>query len=896
FIQKEFHYVDELLLFILTKLGDGATSKWKSIKKIFDTSMILVTPPKITLKHWRTLVSNVRTLFDLYVYSNEELSKLLSLNIKDVHIYKTSISYENLALPPKIRPNIVFSLDEVTELNSKNIKYWIDILPSAQTPDDLSKILALKLSFVHSASLSAIEPLLKEEILVVQLPFVVKHLDQLNISKDTTLILQAWDKFFRSKGIPLSMMLNEEGNIDPAIKQITVEWLTTISTNYPSLHKKLLKLFSADTKILINDFVCYLNRTPLILSEFNNPTKQELIKLELLTLRDIVLRRPELCTNQKLLKQLQKLISKITLRSLREREHTLTPIPNEILTEKDLATLRKAGIGSVEEVEFYSECLEKLSTSARKIITKLMKLLKSSVFVLSDVVYSPKLFKYLLSRKIHSLFDLILAIPNDTFLQKELKDVIISSIANLDELKSRELERLSSFVDIEEYASILNKMNIQSIGELVYSALSSPIHSEIPEMMVFRAIFLLPLSYLAFTKKLITKFEKAGYILISDFLLLPEINEKLKIDLSESEIDALNQTKKTLTLSFLLDILNNQGYPIAKANFIDPKLRDSLITAGFTNVIHMLLPIGIISSYSSLRENQVKKIIENLNTPIYLITELVRANLEGVRKLWDKYIYTLLDLLTHDFASTAKIAHIPLRQWKSILNTLNIQSLVIGKKELIPLKETIPYLSKTDIVELSKAKISTLQHLIMPTKSDLRKKVYKLPNIQKLMKLVDSPIEQLDLEEKAISLLKNIGIKKISDFILYPAAFLEGPLELSYVKIKRIKQTIPKRKIVTPVRKTPAKRTPASKKTSTKSRKKTVSSSKKTSSTKTAQKASTKTRTSASTKTRKTSSTKRTTTSSKKSSSQTQKTQKPRFQSIRSKTSATKSTRKKKGD
>ncbi|MHA1260010.1 MAG: hypothetical protein ACTSRO_10295, partial [Candidatus Heimdallarchaeaceae archaeon] len=67
----------------------------------------------------------------------------------------------------------------------------------------------------------------------------------------------------------------------------------------------------------------------------------------------------------------------------------------------------------------------------------------------------------------------------------------------------------------------------------------------------------------------------------------------------------------------------------------------------------------------------------------------------------------------------------------------------------------------------------------------------KSTNVLKLKNHLEVKIEKLNVDDATCTQLKQLGINKLKEFVLYPSLVLESKLGLSITTIKRLKAKLP---------------------------------------------------------------------------------------------------------
>jgi len=305
----------------------------------------------------------------------------------------------------------------------------------------------------------------------------------------------------------------------------------------------------------------------------------------------------------------------------------------------------------------------------------------------------------------------------------------------------------------------------------------------------------LPISVLSISKSLVKTLNRKGYVQIGDLLIHYDLKQALSEILNEKELIKMEKITSLIKYSVVSEKFLTTAYPIQKLAFVKPELLNYLQRAGFTTILHLLLPPEIIVKQSSIKEKELMKVYDLLKTPTFLLLELIRYNLNSIYILQNKKIYTLFDLLLSDMNVIAKEIGISKRQLANWLASISKQSLIIAKKELVPIKTSLPFIENNDVVELNKQKYVFLQQLAVLSSVEKKKKVFASENVQKLLKLLEEPISKLVLSDDDVKVCDSLNIKTIKDFILYPASFLDGKLSIKYPQIKRLKSSLKVKKV-----------------------------------------------------------------------------------------------------
>ncbi len=114
------------------------------------------------------------------------------------------------------------------------------------------------------------------------------------------------------------------------------------------------------------------------------------------------------------------------------------------------------------------------------------------------------------------------------------------------------------------------------------------------------------------------------------------------------------------------------------------------------------------------------------------------------------------------------------------LSSLSAESIRQSQKDQVSVSSINPHLTKEDVKTLIKAKITSLQQLILPTASIKRKSAFKSQNVEKLRHHLEKPIEEIELRSDDVSQLKQLGVLSFGDFVLYPTSLLTSILIPSF--------------------------------------------------------------------------------------------------------------------
>jgi len=505
-----------------------------------------------------------------------------------------------------------------------------------------------------------------------------------------------------------------------------------------------------------------------------------------------------------LLYSLWKIKKQLTLDDLKKQSEKLVPIPETFFEDLgELKLLKNNGLFFIEDVIFHHLTVSKPKTKVDLIVKKLANYLLQSAYILPLLINSIENFKLAVNEEIETIYDLLHACKAKVFrpeFESELHSYL--SLEKLEQIRGVEQQRLAKYLDsVTEFEKVKEK-GIESIGELVATTL-------IPREEPFSQTFQNILSYLRFpvaalplSKTLIKALNKKGYIQVCDLLLPSNFNEVFSENFKEKDATKLGELIPTLTFSNIRKQYLSVAYPLQKLSFIKSDVLTTLQRSGFSTVMHLLLPTRVLSQQSSVKEKELNKICELLDTPVYLLIELIRHSLKTIFTLQEKKIHTLRDLLLSDINVIAKDIGISSRQLMNWLTALSKQSLIIAKKELVPIKSTLPFIDNAEVEYLKKQGYTHLQQLVVLSYAEKKKKKLSNERIQSLLALLEEPIEKLNLTDKDIETCKSLDIKTIGDFILYPASLLEGKLSINYAQIKKLKSSLKLKKVL-PVKKPP---------------------------------------------------------------------------------------------
>ncbi|MHA1115366.1 MAG: DNA topoisomerase VI subunit B, partial [Candidatus Heimdallarchaeaceae archaeon] len=863
---KYYTVIDDLV-YDLSKKHCKLRSKLRNnVQKILNKSIYLISFPQLPLENWLKLLYKVSTLQEMLLLSKPALAKIISTNISEVDTFLSKITISRISNPPALKTNIVLQDFDIAELRENGIKNYLDLFENTDVVSNLSPSLRTKIGLLQKLSSRYFDEKLPN-LSFQQLVFFNIHHDSLKVNSQVSKRLLDIYSFIFSKPTKFEEKLNLPEK-DELKVQYTLESLLLLEKYDKKQFDKITSSFPETITLHFNEYLQFLNRHVILLINESFENKKKFKQYGNLTIGDLILKPryqlSQIIDDNRLIRQIRNL----SLETLRTLASKLTPIPETILDKTELDVLSQGHIFSIEEA-YVLNIISKSKTSKRwKITEKLRLRIEQKIYSLPLVFESKETFRLLLKSNTKTVYDLLLLnkSSNITVIKNLLSQI---PFHDLDSLASQSKSKLIEFVNDKEIINELNENDINSLGELIALFEEKNISDLSMKVKDVLSCFRASLALFIRQKNILSQLAKRGYEQVYDLFFLQNIDD-LHIKFTEKQRAEFTELLNSLNMTKVKEQLELNSYRIKDLGLFSDTEKSILENSGYSHIIHLSVSDKRIKEQTELSIRQISTLKELLSYPIYSFYALMQDKPNSIFKLYHKQKYSLWDVFNTKINELTEITNITERQLRNYFATLTPQSLKIAKKGKTQIVKSTPFMSSEIISKLKEIGISSFEELIFADNRVKRKDIFKNKNVQKLLKLIEEPIEKLDVKQQIRNKLNSLGINTIGEFIAYPTSQLEGKLEMTYNDIKKIKQTIPFVKTTTTKAKRPSTTT---KKTTTAKTKKPSTTTKKTTTAKT-KKPSTTTKKTTTAKTKKASTTtkKTTTTKTKKPSTTTKKT------------------------
>ncbi|MHA1874446.1 MAG: hypothetical protein ACTSVB_10050 [Candidatus Heimdallarchaeaceae archaeon] len=783
---KYYTVVDDLI-YDLSKKHSRLRSKLRNnVLKILNKSIYLISFPQLPLKNWLKLLSKVSTIQEMLLLSKSDLAKIIDTKNSEVDTFLSKITISRISNPPALKTNIVLQDFDIAELRKNSIKNYLDLFENTDVVSNLSPSLRTKIGLLQKLSSRYFDEKLPN-LSFQQLVFFNMHHDSLKVNSQVSKRLLDIYSFIFSKPTKLEEKLNLLEEDEQKI-QYTLESLLLLEKYDKKKFDNITSSFPESITLHFNEYLQFLNRHIILLVGKSFENKKKYKQYGNLTIGDLILKPKyqlsQIIDNNKLIRQIRNL----SLETLRTLASKLTPIPETILDKAELDVLSQGHIFSIEEAYIFN-LVSKSKTSKRwKITEKLRLRIEQKIYSLPLVFESKETFKLLLKNNIKTVYDLLLLNKSSdiTVLKNFLSQI---PFHDLDSLTTQSNSKLIEFVNDKEIINELNENEINSLGELIALFEEKNISDLSMKVKDVLSCFRASLALFIRQKNILSQLSKRGYEQVYDLFFLQNIDD-LHIKFTEKQHAEFTEVLHSLNMTKVKEQLELNSYKIKDLGLFSDTEKSILENGGFSHVIHLSVSDKRIKEQTELTIKQISTLKELLSYPIYSFYALMQDKPNSIFKLYYKQKYSLWDVFNTRINELTKITNITERQLKNYFATLTPQSLKIAKKGKTQIVKNTPFMSSETILKLKEIGIYSFEELIFADNRVKKKDIFKNENIQKLLKLIEEPIEKLDV--KGIrNKLKSLGINTIGEFIVYPTSQLEGKLEMTYNDIKKIKQSIP---------------------------------------------------------------------------------------------------------
>ena len=797
-ILKHYATMDDLIYSL--KQEDYPISKalGNKIQRRLNTPIQLLLFPNVTIKSWQKLLKSINTIEDLYLLTNKELSSILSLKQTEVGKLRYSLAESNIGHNPIIKENKLFSKKDIDILKQKNIKTYVDLFDDKVKLEKVPNYILDKIKIFKQLSLKDFDPYSEFSLSILDLAYLAPSIDKMTMEKKQRDSISTIINFIFSKGLLLSQILNLETKDQKfEMSDTTIEYLLLLEKHEIEIYDKTRSHLHSKISKRFKELVPYLSRSPILLAPNRNSINQ-VAKLPYRNIRELLLEDSIKIKKQIAETTFLRNLRNISINLLNDLQKELTNLPSELLSGSNISQLEKNTIYSIEEAITFNKQSSAKTSSLWKLTETVCTMVETELLSLPTVRQSKNIQKLVSELKLVNIYDLLFYCKSITPESDKLNCVNLLpklSSTKVERMLDDEQKRLSSFIRGSELAPFLRKQKIRSFGTLIKHLESKEIAEYEPELIELVTALRAPINLFVVQERLVSKLEVAGIVQVIDFIAVPDVRKVVKMSLTEQEQTAVQKLQSSLSLSLIKDALTTKSYPIEKIGLFDKNMKKLLKISGYTSIAHLNNPEELIASTSKLNKLQITRIHKFLETPIYYLTDMIKANAQSVFLLHSNNITNLWDLFATPIQQLSKIVKISVKNLRSLYASLNPDSLKQAEKDQVEIRKTLPHTTEGNIAQLKGSSITTLQALLMPDSEMKQSTSLKDPNVKKLIGTLEQPIGNLEIKPEVINQIKQLGITSIKDFVVYPAAQLDEKTDLSYMVIKSLKSRLPPKKV-----------------------------------------------------------------------------------------------------
>ncbi len=798
---KHYATMDDLIYSLKQEDYPISRALGNKIQRRLNTPIQLLLFPNVTIKSWQNLLKSIKTVEDLYLLTNKELSSILSLKQTEVEKLRYSLVEGNLGHHPLIKENKLFSKKDIDILKQKDIKTYVDLFEDKVKLEKIPNYILDKIKIFKQLSLKDFDPNTEFSLSILDLAYLAPSIDKMTMEKKQRDSINTVINFIFSKGLLLSQILNlEHKDQKLEMSDTTIEYLLLLEKHKSEIYDKTKSHLHSKINKRFKALVPYLSRSPILLAPSRNSIDQ-VAKLPYRNIRELLLEDSIKIKKQISEKTFLRNLRNISINLLNDLQKELTNLPSELLSGSNISQLETNTIYSIEEAITFNKQSRAKTSSLWKLTETVCTMVETELLSLPPVRQSKNIQKLVLELKLVSIYDLLLYCKSTTPESDRLNCVNLLpklSSTKVERMLDDEQKRLSSFIRGSELTPFLRKQKIRSFGTLIKHLESKEITEYEPELVEMVTALRAPISLFVNQERLVSKLEVAGIIQVIDFIVVPNVRKVVKMSLTEQEQTTVQKLQSSLSLSSIKDALAKKSYSVGKMGLFDKNIKKLLTISGYTTVAHLNTPEELIASTSKLNKLQITRIHKLLETPIYYLADMIKVNAQSVFLLHGKNINNLWDLFATPVQQLSKIVSLPVKDLRSLYASLNPELLKQAEKDQVEIRKTLPHTTDGNIAQLKSSGITTLQALLMPDSEMKKSASLKDPNVKKLIGILERPIGNLEIKPEIINKIKKLGITTIKDFVVYPATQLDENTDLSYMAVKSLKSRLPPKKVKAP--------------------------------------------------------------------------------------------------
>lgn len=795
---KHYSTMDDLIYSLKQENYPISRALGNKIQRRLNTPIQLLLFPNVTIKSWQRLLQSIKTIEDLYLLTNKELSSILSLKQTEVEKLRYSLTEGNIGHHPIIKENKLFSKKDIDILKQKDIKTYVDLFEKKVKLEKVPNYILDKIKIFKQLNLKDFDSTSEFSLSILDLAYLAPSIDKMTMEKKQRDSISTVINFIFSKGLPLSQILNLESKDQKLeMSDSTIEYLLLLEKHKTAIYDQTKSHLHSKISKRFKELVPFLSRSPILLAPTRNSIDQ-VAKLPYRNIRELLLE-----DSIKIKKQISETtflrnLRNISISLLNDLEKELTNLPSELLSGSNISQLESNTIYSIEEAIIFNRQSSAKTSSLWKLTETVCSMVETELLSLPPIRQSKNIQKLVSELKLVNIYDLLLYCKSTTPESDKLSCANLLpklSSTKVERMLDDEQKRLSSFIRGSELAPFLRKQKIRSFGTLIKHLENTEIADYEPELVELVIALRAPINLFVNQERLISKLEVAGIVQVIDFIVVPDVRKVVKMSLTEQEQTIVQKLQSSLSLLSIKDALVNKSYPVDKIGLFDKNTKKLLKISGYTTIAHLKASEELIASTSRLNKLQISRIQKLLETPIYYLTDMIKINAQSVFLLHSKNINNLWDLFATLVQQLSKIITLPVKDLRSLYASLNPESLKQAEKDQVEIRKTLPHITEGNIAQLKGSSITTLQALLMPDTEMKNSTSLKDPNVKKLIGILEQPIGTLEIKPEVIKQIKQLGITTIKDFVVYPAAQLDEKTDLSYMAIKSLKSRLPPKKV-----------------------------------------------------------------------------------------------------